>query len=280
MFTVSAELEELIDTTVSIPTIPTTLMQINKIVASEEGSARDCGDVIVRDPAIATKLLRLVNSSFYSLKNPVSAVPLACSIVGMKVIKNIVLQATVLDQFGTESKVKGFDTNWLWDHSFKTAIAARMLAQAWPEAGLDKDEAYTCGLVHDVGKMMLLQNVPKRFAEALELSKRTKIPLAKAEAEVFGFSHSHVAGLLAERWKLSPDLQIAVSYHHSPGTDAEEWTKGFLIHAANSIAHEEATGEGGWIGDRCSPEALSAMHVPPETMTAIREQVRNTSMAR
>lgn len=280
MFTVSAELEELIDSTVSIPTIPTTLMQINKIVASAEGSARDCGDVIVRDPAIATKLLRLVNSSFYALKNPVSAVPLACSIVGMKVIKNVVLQATVLEQFATGTQVKGFDTNWLWDHSFKTAIAARMLAQAWPECGLEKDEAYTCGLIHDVGKMMLLQNVPKRFEEALVLSTKRKIPLAKAEGEVFGFSHAHVAGLLAERWKLSPDLQIAVSYHHSAGTDAEEWTKGFLIHAANSIAHEEAVGEGGWIGDKCAPEEIEAMHIPEATLKVIREQVRAASMVK
>ena len=279
MFTVSAELEDLIDTTVSIPTIPTTMLQINKIIASAEGSARECGDVIVRDPAIATKLLRLVNSSFYALKNPVSSVPLACSLVGMKVIKNVVLQATVLDQFGVGTTIKGFDTKWLWDHSFKTAIAARMLAQAWPEAGLDKEEAYTCGLIHDVGKMMLLQNVPKRFEEALQVSMKNQIPLAKAEGEVFGFSHAHVAGLLAERWKLAPDLQIAVSYHHSPGTDAEEWAKGFLIHAANSIAHEEAIGNGGWIGDRCTPEELAAMHVPEATMVAIREQVRQASMS-
>jgi len=279
MFTVTAELEELIDTTVSIPTIPTTLMQINKIVASEDGSTRACGDVIIRDPAIATKLLRLVNSSFYSLKNPVSAVPLACSIVGMRVIKNLVLQATVLESFAVSKSVQGFDPNWLWDHSFKTAIAARMLAQAWPESGLDKDEAYTCGLIHDVGKMILLQSAPKRFEEALQLSHKNKIPLAKAEGEVMGFSHAHVAGLLAERWKLAPDLQIAVSYHHSAGTDAEEWAKGFLINAANSIAHQEATGNGGWIGDVCTPEALAAMSIPDETMTTIREQVRSTSMA-
>jgi HD-like signal output (HDOD) protein len=277
MFTVTAELEELIDSTVTIPTTPTTLMKINQVVASPDGSAKDCAEIIVKDPAIAIKLLRLVNSSIYALSSPVSAVPLACSIVGMRVLKNIVVQATVLETFGTAPKIKGFDADWLWDHSFKTAIAARMLATAWPEAKLDKEEAYTSGLVHDVGKMVLAQSATKRFAEALYYSRSSKIPLARAEGEVLGFNHAHVAGLLAERWKLSPDLLVAVSYHHSAWTDANAWAKAFLIQAANTIAHEEAKC-GGWIGDRCTPEAMAAMHVSDKSLQAIREQVRQATM--
>ena len=281
MMSRTAELEELVDSTVSIPTIPNILNEINAVFASPEGSAKDAARVSETDPAIAARVLRLVNSSVYGLKSPVSAIHLACSIVGLKVIRNVVVQATVMGTFGKVRGIEGFDADWLWDHSFKTALAARLLAQETRLGkALGKDDAYTCGLIHDIGKMVLAQSAAPRFAEALEYSKRTGMPLAKAEGEVLGFTHAHVAGLLAERWNLSPDLQIAVSYHHSSGTDAEEWTKGFLIHAANMIAHQEATGNGGWIGDCGAPEALSAMQVPEETMQTIRQHVRQATMTR
>src|SRR5690606_6319850 len=126
MITTTAELEDLIDGTVSIPTIPTVLTEITAIVNSADGSAKDAALVIEKDPAIATRALRLVNSSFYGLKNPVSNINLACSILGLKVIKNLVVQATVLQTFSTDQTCSGFDADWLWDHSFKTAVACRM----------------------------------------------------------------------------------------------------------------------------------------------------------
>ena len=86
--TAATQLWALVDSTVTIPTIPTVLMAINKVLASADGSAKDAAEIIDRDPAIATSALRLVNSSFYGLKSSVSSIPLACSILGLKTIKN------------------------------------------------------------------------------------------------------------------------------------------------------------------------------------------------
>ena len=189
MISTTAELEELIDGTVSIPTIPTVLTEITNIFNSPDGSAKDAAHVIEKDAAIATRVLRLVNSPFYGLKNPVSNINLACSILGLKAIKNLVVQATVLQTFGSSPAVRGFDANWLWDHSFKTAVACKMIAERSPaNAGMQKDDAYTCGLIHDIGKLILIDSQSDRFGESLELSKSKKLPLAKAEAEVFGFN--------------------------------------------------------------------------------------------
>lgn len=234
----TAELEELIDGTVSIPTIPTVLTEITEIFNSPDGSAKQAGEVIEKDAAIATRVLRLVNSPFYGLKNPVSNINLACSILGLRAIKNLVVQATVLQTFGSSPEVRDFDANWLWDHSFKTAVACRMLADRSPVAnGMAREDAYTCGLIHDIGKLILIDSQADRFAEALRMSRGDKLPLAKAEGEVFGFNHAHVGGLLANRWKLAPNVQAAVMYHHSPATNAEDWARGFLVKAANSFAH-------------------------------------------
>ena len=238
MITTTAELEELIDGTVNIPTIPTVLTEISAIVESPDGSAKDAAAVIERDPAIATRALRLVNSSFYGLRNPVSNINLACSILGLKVIKNLVVQATVLQSFETDTACGHFDANWLWDHSFKTAVACRLLAEhSLLIKNLNKEDAYTCGLIHDIGKLVLLESQSDRFQAALTLSENAKIPLAKAEGEVFGFNHAHVGGILANRWKLAPSVQAAVMYHHSPATNPDDWARGFLVKAANTYAH-------------------------------------------
>lgn len=279
MISTTAELEELIDGTVSIPTIPTVLTEITNIFNSPDGSAKDAASVIEKDAAIATRVLRLVNSPFYGLKNPVSNINLACSILGLKAIKNLVVQATVLQTFGSSPAVRGFDANWLWDHSFKTAVACKMIAERSPaNAGMQKDDAYTCGLIHDIGKLILIDSQADRFGESLEFSKAHKLPLAKAEAEIFGFNHAHVGGLLANRWKLAANVQAAVMYHHSPATNAEDWARGFLVKAANTFAHAAATKEGGYRGDVCDDDTMLALGLTAEQTAEIRAAVAEASM--
>jgi putative nucleotidyltransferase with HDIG domain len=274
----TTELEELIDGTVSIPTIPTMLTEITRIFDSPEGSAKDAAAVIGRDPAIAARLLRLVNSPFYGLRNPVSSIPLACSILGLKVIKNLVVQATVLQTFAGQPGTGSFDPTWLWDHSFKTAVACRLLAERTPIGnGLHKDDAYTCGLFHDIGRMILLDAQAERFATALQLSQTRAIPLARAEGEVFGFNHAHVGGLLARRWKLGEAVQAAVTYHHSPAANPEDWARGFLVKAANTLAHRAATRSGGYRGDLCDDDTLQALNLSAQQIAEIMAKVTATT---
>ena len=281
MITTSAELEDLVDGTVSIPTIPTVLMEITDIFNSPDGSAKQAAAVIEKDPAIATRVLRLVNSSFYGLKNPVSNINLACSILGLKVIKNLVVQATVLQTFGSTPEIREFDARWLWDHSFKAAIACRMLVERTQIAAeMTKEDAYTCGLIHDIGKLILIDSQADRFSDALRLSRESKLPLARAEGEVFGFNHAHVGGLLANRWKLPPVVQAAVMYHHSPATNAEDWARGFVVKAANTLAHQAAMGtDGGYLGDQLDRDTLQALSLTPEQEAEIRSAVQLASMA-
>jgi HD-like signal output (HDOD) protein len=279
MITSTSELEDLIDGTVRIPTLPTVLREMQAITASSEGSARDAARVIETDPAIATRVLRLVNSSFYALKNPVSNINLACSILGLKVIKNVVEQASVLEAFGDVPSAPGFDAAWLWDHAFKTAVACRMIAERSPAAaGLAKDDAYTCGLVHDIGKLVLIDSRRPDFTEALRLSQDARMPLAIAEGEVFGFTHAHVGGLLAQRWKLAPMVQAAVTFHHTPAPTPEDWARGFLVKAGNTFAHLAASSPPGYVGDLACAETLQALGLPPAQMAEIAAATASVGM--
>jgi HD-like signal output (HDOD) protein len=278
MITTSAELEELIDGTVGIPTIPTVLTEISAIVASPDGSAKEAAKVIEKDPAIATRALRLVNSSFYGLKNRVASINLACSILGLKVIKNLVVQASILQSFG-DGESKGFDADSLWDHSIKTAVACRLLAKhANITQSLSLEDAYTSGLIHDIGKLVLIDGQAERFGEALQLSRAAEAPLAHAEVEIFGFNHAHVGGLLASRWNLPPNVQAAVMFHHTPATNAEDWSRGFLVNAANSYAHMAAKSERGWRGDVLDEDALAALGLSEEQHRQILAVTAEASM--
>jgi putative nucleotidyltransferase with HDIG domain len=218
-----------------------------------------------------------VNSSVYAPKNPVSSIGLACSILGLRVLKNLVVQATVMQQFKDVDALQGFDPKELWDHSFKTAVAARMIAARARHVGLDKEDAYTCGLIHDVGKMVLLDSRPQQFAEAVACARQQQLPLAKAEAQMFGFTHAHVGGLLAQRWKLAPDLQAAITYHHSPATEAAQWTKGFLIAAANTMAHRACQKPTAWPGELLTDDSLAVLGLNASDWQSITEDVGSVS---
>jgi putative nucleotidyltransferase with HDIG domain len=183
-----------------------------------------------------------------------------------------VVQATVLQTFSQAPEIAEFDARWLWDHSFKTALGARLLSQAMAGSGHDRDEAYTCGLIHDIGKMVLLQSKADAFAGALRTSKQRNAPLARVELELFGFSHAHVGGLLAQRWKLSPATQAAVTDHHTPGND--ERGLAFVVAVANGLAHEAASGSGGWIGERCDAATVQRLGVEKSVLDEIRAAVR------
>jgi HD-like signal output (HDOD) protein len=276
----TADLEDLIDGTVNIPTIPTVLTEITAVFHSPEGSARDAANVIKKDGATATRVLRLVNSSFYGLKNPVSNIDLACSILGLKVLKNLVVQATVLQTFQAVPAVAGFDTAWLWDHAFKTAVACRLLAERTTVGnGMAKDDAYTCGLIHDIGKLILIQAQTERFGKALQVSTSAGIPLARAEAEVFGFQHAHVGGLLAKRWKLAENVQAAVLHHHAAASDADAYGRGFLVRAANGLAHVAAGDRnGGYRGERCDDAELQRLGLDAEQLQDIIAHAARASM--
>ena len=261
MTTTSAALDDLIEQTIGIPTTPTVLTEITAVLESPHGSAKDAASVIEKDPAIAARVLRLVNSSFYGLKNPVSDINLGCSILGLQVIKNLVVQATVLQTF-ERGQDDGFDANWLWEHSFKTAVACRLLAQATTLAeDLDKEDAYTCGLLHDVGRLILLQSHADRFLGAVRMARTDSIPLVHAEARVFGFHHAHVGGLLAERWKLAEGVQQAVRHHHDEPDAASRVPNGLIVKVANSYAHLASERRGGWIGEVLTTDELARLGI-------------------
>ncbi len=232
---------ELVNKTVKLPTIPTVLLKLNEVVNDPDSSAEDVAKVISCDPSITTNILRIVNSAYYGLQVRVSSINLAVSIMGFNMTKKVALKAAIFSVFGKNKKaVSLFDPELFWTHSIFCGVAAKVLAGESPQfSSIHPEDIYISGLLHDIGKIILFENAPEPFLEALELSSRQEIPASQAEEEVLGFTHSDVGSVLAIKWFLPEDLTIAVRYHHNPGKDPFSKSLASLIHLADWLAWKE-----------------------------------------
>jgi putative nucleotidyltransferase with HDIG domain len=279
------QVREIVSETVTIPTIPTTLQEINRIIHDPDGSAKEASEYIAKDVAIAPKVLRLANSPLCGLRNPVSDIQQAVSILGLKMLRNLVLQATVLENLCPTVHSVQCDPRSLWDHSFKVAQVARTLTKiSHVDFGLSRDEAYTAGLLHDVGKIILLNFDGTKIQEALTKSAEEKIPMFLAEEEAFGFNHAHIGAVLAEAWGLGECLHHAILYHHEAPKDGETEDdaiaamRGTLIRVSNSLSHRFTPRPMLYTGDHVSEEGISVLRLGVEAMDEIEQIVRETSL--
>jgi len=209
-------IDSLLDGLVTLPSLPSTVSRITTLVNSPDSSLSDVAKAIHTDPALAIKTLRLVNSAYYGLANKVSSVDHAVALLGMKVIKNLVFTATVFDTFN-----KGTDA--LLRHSVSCGVAMRVLVGELVEyAAMDPEEAFVYGLLHDVGKIIMEQFLPKEVESALLLSRAKKVPMYTAERLVIGVDHAELGARLAQQWGLSKELVVAIEGHHNLARCSED----------------------------------------------------------
>lgn len=238
--------EKLIENIVTLPTIPAMLAELNTAIANPDSSASDIAKIISRDPSTATKVLRLANSAYYGLRNKVTTVNHAVTMLGFNIIRNLVITATVFDVTFNQNFAGIFDRDKFWRHSLGTALAARILAQQAFRADRRNDDFFICGLLHDLGKIIFGQHLQQQFQQALQASVRQAIPLAEAEREAIGCTHADVGGLLAKRWNLSNEVISALSHHHQPLKASNPFRNhAAVVHVADFMVRKKEIGSGG-----------------------------------
>jgi len=229
----------LVNKTVDLPTLPEVMVKLNSVMADPDSSADEVAAVISRDPAVASNILRIVNSAYYGLQVRVSSVSLAISVMGFNMTKKVALKAAVFSVFGgkREEELAQFDAAGFWRHAIYAGTAARIVGQNSPKfADSHPEDLYICGLLHDIGKIILLDKLPKKYLPILETAARTRRPELELEQEAFGFTHADVGSILAIKWFLPEDLTIAIRYHHAPSKDPFHQSLSSLIHLADHIA--------------------------------------------
>ena len=226
-----------------IPTMPTIAAKVMQIVNDPHSSAEDVAKFISRDVALTSKVLRLANSAFYGIPRTISSVNSAIVILGFNTIRSLVLSASVLKVFPAKPGLVAFDRKAFWKHSFMVGIASRMVAQIYRKRKLvDMETAFSAGLLHDIGKIILEQYSNDDYLPVLKAAKDQGIPLYMAEKALLGMSHADVSGMLVDKWQMPNELKGPIVNHHSPMDDKASQDMACIVHYANHLCHLKGSG--------------------------------------
>ncbi len=212
-----------------LPALPSVVAEIAARVANATTSAAQLADLIMRDPALTTRLLRLVNSPFFGLPRSIGNPREATLLLGFQAIRDLALATVVLDLFPAEASA-AFDPYQLWRHAIATAVAARLLAAQVADPA--PDELFVAGLLHDVGKILLYRHDRPTFDAVLTSARQHDAPVWASEQRLTGTTHALIGAQLLRHWRLPARLVAAVGEHHAsaPGKVAQ------LIQAADALA--------------------------------------------
>ena len=217
----------------AIPTLPAVVLKINELLADPDQGMRAIGEIVAQDAPLCAKVLRIANSSYYGMHQPCVSAEQACSMLGVKVLKNVVMQVAVIKQFDHLS-ASGFDMNTLWSHAIRTGQASSFLARR-SRTGLpiEPDDFYSCGLLHDLGQVVLLDGMGDAYVRLLKTAAERNLPRHVAESKVLGFDHTEIGALIAERWSLPKPVCDAIRFHHGPREAVEADQVTALVANAN-----------------------------------------------
>jgi HD-like signal output (HDOD) protein len=218
----------------SLPTIPIAAQHAMTLARDERSSMRGIAEVISQDQALATRVLKTVNSAFYGLRQSVGTLPLALTILGVREIINLVLGISILSAFPESTDTELFSQRALWRASARCAHAAKELAHA---VGLGRlgSEAFLGGLVHDIGLIVLDQYFHDEFMAVLRATQRDGLEPLAAETKILGTTHASIGAWLAERWLFPKALVEAIAYHHCPSEGSWETPLPALVYLAELI---------------------------------------------
>jgi len=230
-----------------LPALPQIVTQILEKTRDPNGSARDIVRLISRDQALVIKILRLVNSAYYGFAHKIGTINLAVAILGYRVVQNVVLNIGVMGVFREIIKSRDARRLALFEHAIECAVVAKAIASRVRRLDVQPDEAFTAGLLHDVGKIALDQYARESSEEIRRVKEEQALCDLDAERLVLGFDHAEIGEWIATRWNIPVRLRETILYHHRPLELLQKSPGSFshvkLIAMANLISHALSDGE-------------------------------------
>lgn len=235
-------LQTLIERCSHIAMLPAAVVKLLTLVDDVNFTTEELIDVISLDPAIAVRLLKVVNSPYHGMSGKISTIKLAVMLLGSCTVKNIAIAASLVKHHRGGLICPEFDVSALWTHSIAVATAAMMLARE--TAAISPDEAFLGGLIHDIGIFVEIQVCAPNFVRVIQkLTSDDELTFRMVEEELIGVSHELIGSAWCEAMNLPRRLQIAVGYHHRPlELDVEDRQLPTLIHIADVLAAQTGLG--------------------------------------
>jgi HD-like signal output (HDOD) protein len=251
------ELIAKLETIKTLPTLPTVIQKLRTAIINPASDAGRIARIIQDDPAMIARVLRVVNSVLYGGREPISSLQLAVSRLGFNAVSNIAMSTAVFTSFG-KSGEKNFDRRNFWRHCIATGVSAVVIHEQQSTRVRKKytqDFLHLCGLLHDVGKIVLEQHLREKFMNALIAARETCSPLVDAERDIMGSDHSQIGAWLGIKWILPRDVLDVIRWHHDPkSASPENQDLVMLCHLANYVCNLNHLGDG---GDTSAPAIVS-----------------------
>lgn len=226
-----------------LPTIPVVLSQIMHLTASEESSIQDLIRVLDQDQALTIRVLRVANSAYYGLREHVTTIERAVVVLGFDMVRSLATSASFINYFSPKNRFDGFELTAFWSHTTAVGVFSEAIAH---ELGLaDTGDAFTAGIMHDVGKLVMLLYFEDEFGRVLDRVSEDRLDFFDAELMELGLSHAYVAGELLTQWKIPEILVSAIRHHHEVHLAGEDMKLAACLNLADFSAHYIKIGSSG-----------------------------------
>jgi len=206
-----AALDKLVKRIDEVSSLPDVAMRVMEVVNAPDTDVSDLRQVVESDPSLVTRILRTANSSAYGLSSQVDSIHRAIALLGFNTVKDLAVTASIAQIFKDSNIIGTYHRAGLWKHLVCVAVSSRMIAA---QSGIEQfDEAYMCGLLHDIGILLLDQHHHKKFAEIIE-SLTPEETNADVEKRILGFDHAQLGARVAEKWKFPESVVQTIKFHH------------------------------------------------------------------
>lgn len=271
----STEPVSLIDNINDLPALAPVLGKLSAAIMEPTTSANDLVKILKLDPALSGKILRLANSAYVGIPNTISSLKNAVVLLGQKRVHSLALTTSILSAFKARKSLP-FALEHFWRHSITTGLVAESISKYLRRyTADDSDEAFSAGLLHDIGKLVLGCYQEELLAAAEKKSREDKVPFYRGENDET--SHMCAGGLLARHWKFPADLSDVLEHHHAPDKSGAQKKVVAVVHVSDIMAHMIGFST---FPDEISPKlddsAIAAIKLQPEHLRVIAtESVQN-----
>ncbi len=231
----------ILDSVETLPPMPQVAMKAQRIASNPDSGIAELARVIETDQAIATQVLKIANSAHYGAMSEVASVQKAGIVLGTKTLLEILTLACSSSLLGDKLMGYELDTGDLWMHSLTVAFCSRIIAQKYrPEL---EEVAFSAGLIHDSGKLILDPYIFERKKAFTEFINKNELSFLDAETAVLGFDHAGIASELCVKWQIPDNIADAIKYHHHPAKSQEKDLT-YIVHISDIIAMMSGIGIG------------------------------------
>jgi putative nucleotidyltransferase with HDIG domain len=273
----NAEYSELLAKLQDIPTLPVVAMTVNNMINDPNSSSSDIAELLKKDQVLTAKILRLANSTYYGIPGGVADVQRALAFLGFNTLAQLVLSLSVFSLFSTFDN-QDFSMMDFWRHALATAVCSELLAKRLKFA--KPEEAFTCGLLHDIGKLVLHEIDPGRLMSIVHEASRRKCSFVEVEREWDLPGHSYLGEVIATKWGLPQVIRLSIRYHHFDVSKMDSILASAkpVIHAvrlANQICIRNHIGKSGDCSEgEITPDMLAPFGLTMNEIPAIEEELK------